>query len=159
MKYRTMIFSNFLLPDFRRQGVGKGAGMLCRDHFCNIFSSQYFKDGPGEKSPYKQTKSLRPGVSNRNVLGLPSFPLLGDTALQYVHFLLCSRKLSLGSVKCFPFEKNFSYFKPLEKILHIYLYLKICTELNIFSIISLYLYSRIQIRICPNWILILGSQN
>ena len=54
-----------------------------------------------------------------SVLVLPSFPLLGDTDLSVCTFILCSRNLFISGVdKCFPFVRNVSYFKPVEKTLY-----------------------------------------
>lgn len=85
VKYRTVIFSNCLLLDFRGWMLGKKKANCVSRSFCNIFASQYFKDGVGEKIAIKR---LRVGlvVSSRGVCVLPSFPLLGNIDLSLCTF-------------------------------------------------------------------------
>lgn len=73
--------------------------------FCNIFASQYFKDGLGKNIAIKR---LHVGlvVSNRDVRVLPSFPLLGSIDLSVCTFsFMLWVSIYLGG-RSFPFEKN-----------------------------------------------------
>lgn len=85
VKYRTVIFSNCLLLDFRGWMLGEEKANCVSRSFCNIFASQYFKDGLGKKIAIKRLR-VRLVVSNRGVRVLPSFPLLGNIDLSVCTF-------------------------------------------------------------------------
>lgn len=79
VKYRTVIFSNCLLLDFRGWMLGEEKAN------CVLRSFAIFLRWLGEKIAIKR---LRVGlvVSNRGVRVLPSFPLLGNIDLSVCTF-------------------------------------------------------------------------